>query len=120
RFLYNSLYYLKKSFALYPGHTEPVSAKFLADHYRTLRAGRSAARAGIDWLVAAAFHAWVPFRARSVARKFGLDDDWARRATAIARARFADPNDLALFRIQAPEELDDWMRRFESAPINKL
>jgi hypothetical protein len=119
-FLYNTLYYLKKTFALYPGRREPVSATFLADHYRTLRNERSGLRAGIDWLVGTAFHAWVPFRARSVARRFGLGGEWVRRAIAIGRARFADPNDLALFRIEAPEELDQWMRRYESAPVNKL
>jgi hypothetical protein len=118
--VYNALYYLKKSFALYPGRIEPVSAQFLADHYRIRRCERSAWRAGIDWLVGTAFQAWVPFRARRVARRFGLGSEWVSRATAIGRARFADPNDLALFRIEAPEDLDHWMRRYESAPLNKL
>lgn len=118
--MYNTLYYLKKRFALYPGRTEPVSARFLADYYRARQRERGAVRAGVDWLVAAAFQAWVPFRARSVARRSGLDSEWVRRATAIGRERFADPNDLALFRIEAAEELDDWMRRYENAAINKL
>ncbi len=118
--MYNSLYYLKKGFALYPGRTDPVSANFLADHYRVRRGQRSSLRVGLDWLVGTAFQAWVPFRARSVARRFGLGNDWVRRATAIARARFADPNDLALFRIEAPDELDQWMRRYENAAISKL
>lgn len=118
--MYNSLYYLKKSFALYPGRTEPVSAKFLEEYYRERRANRGALRAGLDWLVGTAFLAWVPFRAKSVARKFGFDDAWAAQATAIARERFADPNDIALFRVQSPEQLDTFMRRFESAQVSKL
>lgn len=117
--MYNSLYYLKKSFAIYPGRTEPVSAKFLADYYRTRQTSRGPLRACVDWLVGSAFLSWVPGRARQVARRFGFDDAWARKATTIARERFADPNDIALFRIQSPDQLDDFMRRFESAAISK-
>jgi glutathione synthase/RimK-type ligase-like ATP-grasp enzyme len=118
--LYNQLYYLKKSFALYPGTTAPVSAAFLADHYRERRRRRGPLRAAVDWIAGTAFKAWVPFRARAVARRFGLDDAWVRKATRIGRERFADPNDLALFRIQSADEMDQWMRRFEAASVSKL
>jgi hypothetical protein len=118
--LYNQLYYLKKSFALYPGTTAPVSATFLADHYRIRRAKRGPLRAAVDWIAGKAFRAWVPFRAKKVAKKFGLDAAWAKKATEIGRARFADPNDIALFRIQSADELDQWMRRYEAAGVSKL
>jgi glutathione synthase/RimK-type ligase-like ATP-grasp enzyme len=118
--LYNQLYYLKKSFALYPGTSEPVSAAFLADHYRVRREKRGPLRASVDWVAGKLFRAWVPFRAKKVAKRFGLDAAWTKRATQIGRARFADPNDIALFRIQSPDELDQWMRRYEAAGVSKL
>jgi glutathione synthase/RimK-type ligase-like ATP-grasp enzyme len=118
--LYNFAYYLKKRFAIYPGQLEPVSAGFLADHYRARRKARGPVRAGLDWLIGAGFRAWVPFRANTVAKRFGLDRAWAKQASKIGRERFADPNDIALFRIQSADELDQWMRRYEAAGISKL
>jgi hypothetical protein len=114
-----SAYRLKKAFALYPGVSAPVSAAFLADHYEWRRVGRSKLRAFLDAVTGAAFRAWVPFRARNVARRYGLGPDWARRAARIGRDRFADPNDLALFRISRADELGSFMRRFEYAAISK-
>lgn len=73
----------------------------------------------MDALVGLIFHAWIPWRARRVQRKFGLDTAWRRRAIAIAHARFADPNDIALFRIERSEQLDHYVRRFEDAALNK-
>jgi hypothetical protein len=113
-------YRTKKLYAIYPGIVTPVSGAFLADHYARRRRDRSAPRVALDALVGAAFLAWVPRRARAVQRRFGLDDAWRARAIAIARARFADPSDLALFRIEAAGELDDYIRRFEDAGLNKL
>jgi len=118
--LYNSLYYLKKSFAIYPGRIEPVSAPFLADHYRWLQGARAWPRAAIDALVALGFQAWIPFRAKAVQKKFGFDDTWRRRTEQIAKARFVDPNDIALFRIEREDQLDEYMRRFEDAGLNKV
>jgi hypothetical protein len=115
----NRWYYLKKSFSLYPGTRAPVSASFLRPYYAGRQAERSWARAGLDALTGAAFRLWVPFRARSVAKRYNLGPDWARRAAAIGRERFADPNDLALFRIEQPADLDGFMRRFEYAAISK-
>jgi hypothetical protein len=76
-------------------------------------------RSVIDAAVGLAFHAWIPWRARRVQRKFGLDAAWRRRAAAIAHARFADPNDIALFRIETADQLDTYIRRFEDAALNK-
>jgi hypothetical protein len=61
----------------------------------------------------------VPVRARRVAARYGLGRGWAKQATRIARERFADPNDLALFRIGNGAELGRFMRRFEYAAISK-
>lgn len=116
---YDRLYFLKKAYALYPGIAKPVAAGFLAEHYRRRRARRGPARAVLDALVGLGFHAWIPWRARKVQRKFGLDVAWRRRAVAIARTRFADPQDLALFRIEDAAALDGYIRRFEDAALNK-
>jgi hypothetical protein len=114
-----STYRLKKAFALYPGVRQPVSADFLADHYAHRRQSRSPGRAALDAAAGALFRLWVPVRARAVARRYGLGAEWARRAARIGRARFADPNDLALFRIERTDELGSFMRRFEYAAISK-
>lgn len=116
---YNQLYFLKKAYAIYPGVLRPRCAAPLAAHYERRRRTRSAARAALDVAVALGFLAWIPWRAAQVRRKFGLDEAWRRRAVRIARARFADPNDLALFRIDQPEMLDRYIRRFEDAALNK-
>src|SRR5688572_27703142 len=116
---YDWFYFAKKAYALYPGVTAPVSGGFLADHYARRRAKRGPLRAVLDAAVGLGFQAWIPLRARKVQRKFGLTPAWRRRAVAIARSRFADPQDLALFRIEAPADLDGYIRRFEDAALNK-
>lgn len=116
---YNRLYYLKKAWPLFPGILRPVAAPFLRDHYARRRARRGFLRAGIDALIGIGFHLWIPRRAARVQRRFGYDAGWRRRAIAIAQARFADPNDIALFRIEHPDQLDQYLRRFEDAAINK-
>jgi len=116
---YDRLYFLKKAWALYPGVMAPVSGAFLRDHYARRRATRGALRAATDALLGMIFHAWIPWRARRVQRKFGLDDGWRRRAAAIAHHRFVDPNDIALFRIEEAGQLDHYIRRFEDAALNK-
>jgi len=116
---YDRLYFLKKAYALYPGVTRPVSASVLAAHYLRRRSHRGPLRAALDAIVGIAFLAWIPWRAHRVQRKFGLDAAWRRRAIAIARARFADPNDIALFRIAESDALDVYVRRYEDAALNK-
>ncbi|ATE67039.1 hypothetical protein COO09_05330 [Rhizorhabdus dicambivorans] len=116
---YNRFYHLKKAWPLFPGIVRPIAAAFLGDHYARRRARRGRLRAGIDALVGLGFHLWIPRRAALVQRRFGYDENWRRRAIAIARARFADPNDIALFRIEQAEQLDHYIRRFEDAAINK-
>lgn len=114
-----SAYRLKKAFGLYPGIGAPISADFLADHYQARRRARSLGRAALDAVAGSLFRLWVPFRARRVAKRYKLGGDWARQASRIARERFADPNDLALFRVSRPEQLGSFMRRFEYAGISK-
>ena len=112
-------YRAKKAYSLYPGVGAPVSGSFLAAHYARRRAARGPARALLDGLIGTAFLAWLPARARAVQRQHRLDDSWAARAVAIARQRFADPNDIALFRIETADQLDGYIRRFEDAGINQ-
>lgn len=118
--LTETVYYAKKWFALYPGVRRPVSGGFLADHYAARRRQRGPVRAALDAAIGLGFQAWIPMRARAVQRKYGLSGEWRRRAIRIARERFADPNDIALFRIERGEELDGYIRRFEDAGLNKL
>lgn len=116
---YDWFYFLKKAYPIFPGTTQPVSAGFLAEHYRRRAASRSAGRRALDMVVGSLFKAWIPLRARAAQRKYGYDDAWRRSAVAIARERFADPNDIALFRIERAEQLDSYIRRFEDAALNK-
>jgi glutathione synthase/RimK-type ligase-like ATP-grasp enzyme len=116
---YDRLYFLKKAWPLFPGVVRPISAGFLAAHYHRRSAGRGALQAAADAVTGLAFRAWIPWRAAKVQRKFGLDHAWRRRAIAIAQARFADPNDIALFRIEQADALDLYIRRFEDAALNK-
>lgn len=116
---YDQFYFLKKAYGIYPGVGAPVSARCLEAHYADRRARRGPLRAGLDALVGLAFKAWIPWRAAKVEKKFSLGEAWRQRAVQIARARFVDPNDLALFRIDNAEQLDGYVRRFEDAALNK-
>lgn len=117
---YDRKYYWKKAWSVFPGILSPASAPFLQPYYRARALKRSLSRAAADAVIALAFHGWIPLRAEQVRRRHGLSAEWSRRARAIAHARFVDPNDIALFRIQRAEELDGYIRRFEDAGINKL
>jgi hypothetical protein len=117
---YDRIYFLKKAYGLYPGVTRPVSAGVLVPHYRLRRETRGRFRAVLDAAVGLGFLAWAGWRARWVQRKFGLDAAWRCNAIRIARDRFADPNDIALFRIREAAELDRYIRRFEDAALNKI
>lgn len=112
-------YFAKKLYAIYPGVVTPVSGDFLAAHYAARKAARSWPRAVLDAAVGLGFLAWIPLRAGAVQRRHGLDGAWRRNAVRIARARFADPNDIALFRIEHADQLDGYIRRFEDAGLNK-
>ncbi|WP_420140915.1 sugar-transfer associated ATP-grasp domain-containing protein [Sphingomonas sp.] len=112
-------YRAKKLYALYPGVRVPVSGGFLAGHYARRRRDRGPLRACVDAGVGLAFLAWIPFRARAVQRRHSLDARWRACAVAIARQAFADPNDIALFRVDDLAQLDSYIRRFEDAGLNK-
>jgi hypothetical protein len=113
-------YRAKKLYTIYPGIFAPRSGAFLTEHYARRRRDRTTARAVVDALVGAGFLLWIPARARQVQRKFGLDEAWRRNAIRIARNRFADPNDLALFRLTEVDAIDGYIRRFEDAGLNKI
>lgn len=114
-------YYAKKRHALFPGISRAqFSADFLADHYARRSAEQPLWRKLGNALTYAGFRLWAPRRARQVARKYGLDAEWARQAAAIARETFTDPNDIALFRIERSEQMSDFIRRFEHSGVSKL
>lgn len=114
------LYFAKKRFALFPGVKAPISAPAFANHYAQRQRQRSTLRASLDAVIGTAFQAWIPLRAKAVERKFKLGDAWRRNAIDIARRRFVDPNDIALFRIERADQLDGYIRRFEDAAFNKI
>lgn len=113
-------YRAKKAYSIYPGIVTPVSGPFLKEHYARRRRERGLPRAMLDVLVGLGFHAWIPFRALATQRRLGLTAEWRRRASRIAHQRFADPNDIALFRIQEAGQLDGYIRRFEDAGLNQI
>ncbi len=117
---YDWFYYLKKAYALYPGVTRPVSAQVLEAHYARRHRARAPLRALLDAAIGLGFHAWVPLRAWRVQARFGHDATWRRRVASIAHAGFADPNDIALFRIEDAAGLRTYIRRYEDAALNKL
>lgn len=117
---YDRKYYWKKAWSIFPGIVSPASAPFLQAYYRERAQKRSVSRVVADAMIALAFHAWIPLRTEQARRRHGLSADWSKRARALAHARFVDPNDIALFRIDRAEELDGYIRRFEDAGINKL
>lgn len=112
-------YRLKKSWPLFPGMVRPVCATFLAGYYARCAQQRSTSRVLVDALLAALFHAWIPFRTVQISHRYGLGALWRRTAAKIAHRRFADPGDLALFEIQVADDMDQYIRRFEYAAINR-
>ncbi len=117
---YDWFYYFKKAYALYPGVVRPVAAHILEPHYARRRRARGLLRAALDVVTGLLFHLWIPYRAWRVQRRFGFDAAWRRRTAALAHAGFADPNDIALFRIASTEALRTHIRRYEDAALNKL
>lgn len=112
-------YRLKKALVFYPGLKDPVCAEVLLDYYSERQQQRTALQAMVDSAVATAFLAIVPLRAWQVRRRYGLDRDWHNHAVRIARERFADPNDIALFEVTRAEEFRQLVRRFEYAALSK-
>jgi Sugar-transfer associated ATP-grasp len=113
-------YYFKKSFRLYPGISNFRSGAFLSTYYSKLRDEQGPARLLLNALTWAGFQLWLPFRARRVASKYRLSSEWRKSALKIARESFADPNDIALFRIRSAEQMRHYIRRFEVAGVNRL
>lgn len=112
-------YYAKKKFAPFPGIARAKGPAFLNDHYRQRESEQGLLSRLANLVVWLGFRAWLPFRARSVARKYGFGKAWEMRTRSIARRRFADPNDIALFRIERASAFDHYFRRFETAGISR-
>lgn len=110
---------LRLNFALFPGIIRPQCAHFLRPHYERRAREQGIARILLNAVIFVVFQFWLSLRVRSVARKWGKDSKWIRNSLEICRARFVDPNDIALFRIENPDELDHYMRRFEHIAIGR-
>lgn len=110
---------LRLNFSLYPGILNYRAADFLTLYYEQKKASAGWMARALRLVVYVAFQAWLPFRARAVAKKWGEGASWRKRALAICRDRFVDPNDIALFRIQDADELDYYMRRFEHIGVGR-
>ena len=113
-------YYFKKSLPLYPGISNYKCADFLDDYYAWRRDRQTIFHKARNAVVYPLFKAWLPFRARQVARTYNLGEDWAKNAAGVAKRNFIDPNDLAWFRVNSDQEAKDLFRRFEYASVNKL
>lgn len=112
-------YHTKKKFPLFPGIAKANSAKFLKPYYRSVERQQGLSRRLVNVITYYGFYAWTSIRARQVARRYGLPADWAPRASSVAKRRFADPNDLALFRISDPDQMDVYVRRFEHSALSR-
>ncbi len=112
-------YHLKKSFALFPGRRDAVSADVLHDHYAALAAQRSILRVLLDSALGSLFLLWIGPRARQIRKRYGLDEQWRLRATRIARARFLDPNEIALMGFDSEAAMATVIRRFEFPALSK-
>lgn len=112
-------YHAKKRYPLFPGISRAIGSSFLSGHYRHIEASQGLGRKLVNAITFASFHAWLGFRAKQVAKRYAMPDGWAAQAKRIGRKRFADPNDLALFRITNADELDFFLRRFEHSDINR-
>ncbi len=95
------------------------AATFLQPYYEARKRKTGHAGRLLNLLVYLGFQAWLPIRARRVARRWNESAEWVGRTVAICRARIVDPNDIALFRIREEAELDHYMRRFEHIGVGR-
>ncbi len=109
----------KKRIRIFPGLFTARSAKFLSAYYKAVAARRNAIGVIGNTIVLALLQIWLPFRTCEVALRYGLGVKWIWRAYNIARKRIVDPNEIAVFRIQAARDYDHYLRRFENWHVNK-
>lgn len=115
----NWWFYAKKKYPLFPGITRAVHPDFLRDYYRGWQSRMGWPRKIINALSFTAFRAWLPLQVRKVARRYGRDETWRRKALALSRDRFVDPGQIDTYRIERPGDLDGYMRSFEWNAINR-
>lgn len=112
----------KRAFELYPASNNAdgfAAPGFLRAHYAARRDARGAPRRALDRVVASGFRFWIRRRAAATRRKYDLSPEWEAKAVRIADACFADPAEIALFRIESEADCKAWLRKFEHAAINK-
>ncbi|WP_421992456.1 sugar-transfer associated ATP-grasp domain-containing protein [Qipengyuania sp.] len=115
----NWWFYAKKKFPLFPGVSRAVHPSFLDGYYQAWQMRMGWPRKLINALSYAIFQAWLPWRARKIADRFGLDKSWRRKALSLSRDRFVDPSQIDVYRIESPDELDSYLRSFEWNEINR-
>lgn len=112
-------YYAKKAVPLFPGIDVAARGPLLDDYYGDWERLLGPTRRMLNRAVLAGFRRWVPRRARRMARRYGLDEGWAREASERAARHVVDPLELAMFRIKSDEEAGRFLRSFEWAEITK-
>jgi hypothetical protein len=110
---------IRLNFAIFPGIRQFRSADFLHTHYERRQKRQGFQRIFLNTIIFVVFYLWVPLRTRRVANDWKKDQAWVQRTVQICRARFVDPLDVALFRIEEEPELDHYMRRFEHISVGR-
>ncbi len=113
-------YYAKKAVPVFPGVDRAFAPTFLQDYYQRWETGLTRSRKLLNRAILAGFRAWVPGRARQIAKRYGLDENWQLTAARRASDFIIDPRELALFRIGSDTELDNYLRSFEWARIARI
>ncbi len=113
-------YYLRNFYPLYPGFIDFSAPHFLRRYYENRKSRRSIISIAANLIVFLIFRFRYLLRFRIIARRYDLGSSWTKNARAIAKNYFIDPHDIALFRINNADDINNNMRRFEDAHINRF
>ncbi len=113
-------YHAKKQFQIFPGITRARSGDWLREFYDWRSKEQGPLRIALNAFIWLSWQIWLPIRSRKIATKYGLDDNWRKMAQEIGTKCFADPNDVALFRVESEVQMAQFMRRFEHMGISRL
>ncbi len=117
-------YFLKKTPLVFPRARAGAEPPFLAasglhDFYAAIWREAGPLRRLAFRLTRAAFLAWLPGRARALAKAHALPPDRAAAVLALSRARFLDPRDAIIQDLKTEAEAALYVRRFEEAAISR-
>ena len=108
---------LRLNFFVYPGVVRFRAADCLMPYYRWRQSRLTSLQIIVNAIVWACFQVWLPGRARSVARHWGKDRSWQQFARRTGREWMVDPEDLATFAIERPDDLRFYMRRMDQIQV---